>query len=253
MSAHLVAFIAFLCIFGGALLAMAIAAVLPDHHRSGDSRDVIKLAIGMIATLSALVLGLLVATAKGTFDQQTHTVNHLATKVILLDRMLAWYGPESAAARTALRQSLTLTLQRLWPEGDTDVPNLAPGEARGRLEEVYEKVAALSAADDAQRALKADALHTTTDVAEARLQLFVLGDTSIPLAFLVVLTCWLTVLFFGYGLLAPRNATLILALLVCTLSVSGAIFLILELSRPFDGIVRISKAPLEDAVSHLDE
>ena len=99
MSALTVALLTFGCIFSGAVMGIGLAAALPDHHRSGDSRDVIKLAIGMVATLSALVLGLLVATAKGTFDQQTHTLNQVATKVILLDRMLAWYGPDSQPAR----------------------------------------------------------------------------------------------------------------------------------------------------------
>ena len=251
MSALGIASITFACVFAGAMVGIGIAVALPDHHRSGDSRDVIKLAIGMIATLSALVLGLLVATAKGTFDEQNHTVNQVATKIILLDRILGWYGPETAAARAELRASLALTLEHLWPERPHSVPLHAPGEVHGRMEQVYEQVAALQPANDAQRTLKSEALAIITKVAEMRLQLFVLGDTTLPPTFLVVLTFWMTVLFFGYGLLSPRNRTLVITLFVCAMSVSGAIFLVLELSRPFDGIVRISRATMQDALAQL--
>lgn len=253
MASQVVAGIAFVFIFGGALLAMAIASRLPDHHRSGDSRDVIKLGIGMIATLSALVLGLLVATAKGSFDAQTQTINQLATKVIFLDRILGWYGNDTQEARGLLRRSLAITLVHLFPDDGGGSTKLAPGKGRSEMEAVYEKIAALQVANDAQQTLKADAPATTTDLTQARLQLFVAGDTSLPTAFLVVLTAWLTALFFGYGLLAPRNPTLIAVLLVCALSLSGAIFLVLELSQPFEGIVRISSAPLQDAMGHLGE
>jgi hypothetical protein len=252
VSAFAAAVATFACAFLGALLGIGLASALPDHHRSGDSRDVIKLAIGMIATLSALVLGLLVATGKGAFDQQAGTVNQMATKVILLDRMLGWYGPESGEARTALRASLALTLAHLWPEGAATA-NLSPGEVRGRLEQVYERIAALRPTDDAQRSLKSEALRTTTEVAELRLQLFVVNDTTIPPALLVVLISWMTVLFFAYGLLSPRNHTLMVALCVCALSVAGAIFLVLELGRPFEGLIRLSRVPLQDALAHLGE
>lgn len=251
MSAFAIAAISFVCAFGGAMVGFAVSSSLPDHHRSGDSRDVIKLAVGMIATLSALVLGLLVATAKGTFDEQNHTVNQVATKVILLDRILGWYGPESAPARTALRGALALTVEHLWPEEPQLTPQLAPGEAHGRLEHVYEKIAALQPENDAQRTLKSEALAITTTVAEMRLQLFVLAASSLPTPFLVVLTFWMTVLFFGYGVLSHSNRTVGIALCVCAMSVAGAVFLVVELSRPFDGIVRIDRDSLQDAVAQL--
>jgi hypothetical protein len=127
------------------------------------------------------------------------------------------------------------------------------GLTASRLKQVFERVAALAPTDDAQRTLKAEALSTVTKAAEMRLQLFVVGDNQIPTAFLLVLTSWMTVLFFGYGLLSPRNPTLVIALLVCALSVSGAIFLVLELSQPFVGVVQISRAPLQDALAHLGQ
>jgi hypothetical protein len=232
---------------------MFIGRALPDHHLSGDAKDVIKLGMALIATLSALVLGLLIATAKGTFDTQSGAIRQISAKAVLLDRVLALYGPETKEARDLLRHSVALTLDRIWPEDGSRSGNLAPGEARSEMEAFYGEVADLSPQNDAQRSLKARALQITTDLAQTRFQLFVQEDTSIPLPVLVVLVFWLMILFAGYGLLAPRNATVIGVLFVYTLSVSGAIFLMLELAKPFEGVVRVSSAPLHDALSHLGE
>jgi hypothetical protein len=245
--------IAFACVFGGALLAMFVGRALPEHHLSADSKDVIKLTMALIAMLAALVLGLLIATTKGTFDTQSSAIKQIATNVILLDRVLANYGSETQEARDLLHRSTALTLDRIWPRNNARPADLAPGEERREMHIFYDKVAALSPQKDAQASLKARALQITFDLAQIRYQLFVQEDSSIPLPFLVVLVFWLTVLFAGYGLLAPRNATVIAALFVCTLSVSGAIFLILEMAKPLEGAVQISSAPLHDALSHLGE
>jgi hypothetical protein len=245
--------IAFACVFGGALLAMFVGRALPEHHLSADSKDVIKLTMALIAMLAALVLGLLIATTKGTFDTQSSAIKQIATNVILLDRVLANYGSETQEARDLLHRSTALTLDRIWPRNNARPADLAPGEERREMHIFYDKVAALSPQKDAQTSLKGRALQITFDLAQIRYQLFVQEDSSIPLPFLVVLVFWLTALFAGYGLLAPRNATVIAALFVCTLSVSGAIFLILEMAKPLEGAVQISSAPLHDALSHLGE
>ena len=116
---------------------------------------------------------------------------------------------------------------------------------------MYDKIAALSPneKDGAQIALKARALEITVDLLQDRLRLFTRQDSSLPLPFLVVLASWLLILFAGYGLLAPRNATVVTVLFVCTLSVSAAIFLLLELSTPFAGMLRVSSGPLRDALA----
>ena len=254
MSAIAVSCLVFACVFSGAILAMFVGRALPDHHLSGDSKDVIKLAMALIATLAALVLGLLIATTKGMFDTQSGAVKQISANVILLDRVLANYGSETQEARDLLHRSTASTLHRIWPENGARPADLAPGEARRETHIFYDKVAALSPQNDAQSSLKARALQITFDLAQTRYQLFVQEDSSIPTAFLVVLVFWLTILFAGYGLLAPRNPTIIAALFVCTLSVSGAIFLILDMAKPLEGAtIRISSAPLHDALSHIGE
>src|SRR5512137_803261 len=129
MGSVTLALIVLACIFGGALVGMVLRALLPDHHLSDESKDVVRLGTGMIATLAALVLGLLIASAKGTFDTMTSELRQTGTKIILLDRVLAQYGPETRAARDDLHRSVTLALLHIWPEetlGSSAVPLYKP-------------------------------------------------------------------------------------------------------------------------------
>jgi hypothetical protein len=245
--------IAFACILGVALAAMFVKRFLPEHHLSADSKDVVKMGMGTMATLAALVLGLLIATAKGTYDAQAAEVQDLSVKVLLLDRILLKYGPkETEDARQKLKDAATAMRDRLWPaEGGRPV-DLTPGEARKAGEEMYDKIAELSPApQSAQAALKTRALEVATELLQIRLRLYARRDSSLPTPLLVVLVSWLVILFAGYGLLAPRNATVTAVLFICALSISAAIFLLLELSTPFTGILRLSDGPVQDALSQL--
>ena len=114
MSSIAISSIVFACVFGGAILGMSIRAILPQHHLSSDSKDVVKLGMGIVATLSALVLGLLIASAKGSYDAQSTELTQMSAKVILLDRMLAHYGPETKGTRDLLRSSVARILDQLW-------------------------------------------------------------------------------------------------------------------------------------------
>jgi Protein of unknown function (DUF4239) len=243
--------IVFACISGAGLLAMALGRALPEHHLKPDSKEAIKYGLTLIATLAALVLGLLVAAAKGTYDTQTSAVRQMSADLLLLDRALALYGSETKEARELLRRAIAATLDRLWPGDSARPANLAPGEARADWEAFYEKVAGLTPQNEAQRPLKARALDITAGLAQTRFRLFAQKDSSIPVPFLVVLVFWLMILLGGCGLLAPRNATVVTVLIVCALSVSCALFLILELDRPFEGVMRVSSAPLREALSRL--
>ena len=250
MSPLATAGVVFACMLGGALVAMAVKGRLPQHHLSDESKDVVKMGIGMIATLAALVLGLLIATAKGSYDTQSSAIKDLATNVLLLDRTLAMYGSDTKDARDLLRSAVESTLDKVWP-GGSRASSLTPGEARAAGEAMYSKISDLDPKTDAQRALKARALDILAELSKQRLGLFARQDSSLPVPLLVVLVFWLTILFVGNGLLAPRNATVLAVLLVCTLSIAGAVFLVLELTTPFGGIMRIPSTPLQDALSLL--
>src|SRR4051794_16797521 len=172
MSSIAVAGVAFACVFGGAMLAMLAGRALPEQHLSGDSKDAVKLGLATIATLAALVLGLLVAGAKGTYDAQVNAVRQMSATLLLLDRVLANYGADTKEARDLLRRAFAATADRLWPGGDARPADLSPGEARAEVEAFYDAVAGLAPRNDAQRALKARALDLTVDLAQTRLRLF---------------------------------------------------------------------------------
>ena len=252
MSSLTISCIIFVCIMGGTIVGMMLRAILPAEHLNAESRDIIKLGMGLIGTMTALVLGLLVASAKSSFDTQRNGLAQMVGNVIFLDRALAHYGKEADDTRAMLRASVADMLQRTWPEVNGQAGQTEPrGGTEGRYEGIFEKIQALTPQNDAQRTAQAQALKTATDIAQARWLLFAQKGRSIPTPFLVVMVCWVTLLLGSFSLFAPRNATVVVTLLICALAISSAVFLILELDQPFAGMVKISSDPLRNALAQL--
>ncbi len=228
---------------------MAIHRMLPEPHLSAESKDVIKLGMGLIATMSALVLALLTNSAKGSYDAQRNEVTQAAANIILVDRVLAHYGPETKEARDLLKLSVAGMIDRIWPNDAVGNAKLGPTTAGGEL--FFDKIQELTPRNEMQHSLQAQAISLSIAVGQARLMLFEQGVRSIPMPFLVLLIFWVTVIFLSFGLFAPHNATVIVTLFLCALSVSGAIFLIMELDRPFGGVIQISSAPLRNALMNI--
>jgi hypothetical protein len=244
-----IAWIVLACVFGGAVSGVVLRLILPERHLSSDSKDVIKLAMGLTATMAALVLALLISAAKSSYDAQRNEVTQLAANVVLLDRVLAHYGPETKPARDMLSHTAAGMIGRIWTEDRTQAAAGGPTAAGG--EAFFDEIQELSPKNDIQRSLLAQALKMSIDLGQTRLLLFEQSGRSIPMAFLVLLIFWVTIIYVSFGLFAPPNATVIVTLFLCALSISGAIFLILELDRPFGGLVEISSAPLRNAVAQL--
>lgn len=244
--------IVFGCVFGGALLGMFLQTALPEHHLGADSKSVLNLVMGLIGTMSALVLGLLIATAQSSFSTRNGEFTQMSANVILLDRVLAHYGNEAKNVRDLLRRAAARELQLISPENDMSArEKLDPRANRG--DALFDAIQELSPKNDAQRSLQAQALTMAINLGQVRWLLFEQSGTSIPVAFLVVLVFWLSVIFAGFGLFAPRNTTVVAAFVVGALSVSGAIFLILELDRPLQGLIHMSDAPLRNALAILGQ
>jgi hypothetical protein len=247
-----ISLIAFGCIFGGMLLGMLLRTMLPEKYLSDDSKDVLKLGIGMMATLAALVLGLLLASAKGSFDTINSGLTSTCSKVILLDRVMAVYGPETREARDVLRRAVASTIAQVWPNERTGQIETEVLDQGALLETVYRKLLLLSPQNDIQRQLQSRAFQVSGDIAEGRWLLAQQrGQSSLPMPFLVMLVAWLVIIFFSFGLLSPRNVAVIFILLVCALSASGALYMIQELDRPVGGLIHISSAPLRLALANL--
>jgi hypothetical protein len=246
-----IALITFACIFGGALLGICLSLALPQHHLSNESKETVKLGAGLIATMAALVLGLLVGSAKSSFDAMNNGITEMGAKVIMLDRVLAHYGPESKDAREALRGTILNALKLIWPEEKSGQVHLDVIEKSNGMEGIQARVRDLAPQTDMQRQLQTQAVQISSDLAQMRWMLIEQRQKSLPPTLLVVLVFWLAVLFTSFGLFAPRNATVITVLCISALSVSGALFLILEMNSPLDGMIKISSAPLHKALEHL--
>ena len=245
------ALIVFVCVFAGAVIGMALNARLPVAHLAGPSADVLKLVMGLIGTMAAIVLGLLIASAKGTYDTQVSDVAQLAVGVLQVDRCLAIYGPETKEARDSLRQDVINNVEEIWPKDRATSASLAPLD-RTKAEAFFVSIQSLSPQTDAQRFAKSQALQIATDVYRTRLLMFAQQRSAISLPFLIVLVSWLFLLFVGFGLLTPFNGTVVAALLVGALSVAGALFLILEMDRPYSGLMGISSAPLLNSLAQMN-
>jgi hypothetical protein len=249
MNIVLIAFILFVVLVGAALLGKRVRRYLPEDHLSADSRDSVKLAMGLVATMTALVLGLLVSSAKDGYDTKRSVVIQMAAKVAFLDRVLALYGPETAEARGHLRAAVTDAVRRIWPTDQSRPAQLAPSQEAG--DELYVGIQRLSPHDDTQRALKAQVATLMVDLGQLRSLLVAQSIPSISKPMLIILVSWLVVIFFGFSLIAPPNATTMLALVASAFAVACAIFLILELDHPFGGLIHIPSEPLINVLTHL--
>lgn len=236
------------CIFGGAVLGLLVSRLLPEHHLRDHSRDTVKVVTGLIATLAALVLGLLISSAKTTFDGVDTAITQSGAKVILLDRALENYGPETKDIREHLRGTVVAGIEMFWPGEKAEGTGLAGFERANAMEVLQAKIRELAPATDLQRQLRSEAEKLSGEMLESRWLLIAQSQRAIPMTFVVVLLFWLTMLHISFGLLAARNATVITVLLISALSVSGAMFIILEMDHPLDGMLKVSSAPLRKAL-----
>ena len=201
--------------------------------------------------MAALILGLLVASAKDSYDKEAGGVTQMAAKVIFLDRLLANYGPETKDTRALFRQAVERVHARMWPDKNSEPAQLDPSASRG--EAMYTAIQSLSPKNDLQTAFKAQALSTSLDLSQMRWLEFEQAGSAISTPMLSILIFWLAVLFASFGMFAPKNGTVVVAMMLAALSVAGALLLILELGSPFHGLIQISDGPFLNAIAHLGQ
>lgn len=251
MNSAIVASILLSSLVTAGLLARRLRRHLPEDHLVADSKDAVKLAMGLVATMTALLLGLLVSSAKSNYDTQRTQVIVLASKVAFLGRVLHTYGPDAAEAQAGFREAVAGGVHLMWPDEAGKRSQLAPNVQVG--DRFYATLQALTPRDDRQRALKEQAVTLAADMAQLRVLMQAQLVPSIPRPLLIMVGCWLAVIFHGFSLLAPPNGTTGLALIAAAISVAGAVFLMLELDQPFDGLIRISSAPLANVLNQLPQ
>jgi Protein of unknown function (DUF4239) len=232
------------------MLGIMLRGAIPGDHLIGDSKDAVKVGMGFIATMTAIVLGMLVSSAKKSYDTQSTEVTQVSAKIVMLDRALAHYGPEGEDARKVLHVAVARLIDQIWSNDLSDlskVSRFAEGNA------VFDKIQELSPKDDEQRSLRAEALNLSMSIGETRWLMYHQRLSSVSMSLIVVLVFWLSIIFIGFGLFAPSNATVIASLFVSAFSVSSAIFLILDMYSPHTGFIRISNAPMRAALANLGQ
>jgi hypothetical protein len=243
--------IVFVVVFGGAALGMLLRRMLPEEHFTQEARTVVSLSTGFVVTMTGLVLGMLVSSSKASYDAQRVRVEQVSFKIILLNRTLVEYGPEADPIRSQISGLVEATLHRVWPREAFKPAQLQPTDY---LEKIDQQVRFLAPANDHQAAVRIKAMALIDDLRQFSWLVFIETESnSLPKPLLVVLVAWVVAIFVSFGLVAPPNPTVIVTLLISALAVSAAIFIILEMYSPFSGILRISSAPIRDALSHIQQ
>jgi hypothetical protein len=248
MSALGVSLIVFVVTLVATALGIFFNRVLPEHHLTKESKEIIHLGIGVIVTLTALVLGLLIASAKQSFDTKSDEIRQGSIKIIQIDRALRDYGPEASGARELLRRWVARNAAAWSLESG---PVTSDQEGGAVWTAFQSTLRALVPANEGQRGIIAKINDLDDDIAKTRWLLTEQSASSIQTPFLLVLILWLGIIFASFGLFAPRNGTVFAVILLSALSLSTAIYLILELDQPFDGAIRISDAPLRTVQREL--
>ncbi len=252
MSSTIIAILILASSCGALVLTIAFRHRLPPHHEDEATRDVIKIATGMLATLVALILGLLVSSAKTTFDTATTELTQSGAQVITINRLLVSYGPEADPVRALIRRNLAASIERIWPSRATTSPDTLRVDA-ANTDSIVLAIQALTPQGEAQKHLQTKAMTQLSALAESRWLFFEQLQNPLPKGLLVILGCWMVLLFIGLGLIAPRNSTSFAAMLASAFSMAAAVFLILELNSPLDGLLKASSAPLDAALAVISK
>jgi hypothetical protein len=250
MSSVAIACLVFACCFCAALAGLYLR--VPADHLDSDSKDTVRLVMGLIATISALVLSLLISSANSTYDTQASELRQVSADIVQLDRMLVLYGPETQEIRDILRQAVIAAEHRIWPPDGSEPADLNPSRARAAMDAFYAKLQNLTPKTAAQSRAQDSAWQLAASLTRIRMLMYEQTSGSVSWPLLGVLTFWVSVLFLGFGLFSRFHTTLLVAMFVGALSVGGAIFLILELNRPYEGLIHLSDAPVRNALAIME-
>jgi hypothetical protein len=251
LNSTIVGWLGLLSSFGAALGAMAVRRRFPSQHLEGDSKDVLRLVLGFITTLTAMVLSLLISSGYSAYQSQKAELQQLGVHIDEIDRALADFGPDTIGLRGRFREMVAVTIARVWPANDEGPAMHAPVSVQRDGETLFSAIANLVPKTDLQRLAQSRALQLLERFGETRRILLAQSQGTLSWPLLFLLMSWITLLFFGFGLFTRYNATVGAALFVGSFSVAGAIFLIVELNQPYGGWMQISSAPLRDALAQM--
>jgi len=247
----IIGLIVFAIILAGPFAGWALRRCLPAHHLADETKSLVSVSMAVVATISALVLGLLISNANSSFSALGSEVTTLSAQILRLDQILHRYGPETDPARETLRQYAVLKTADLSPADPADVRLSAPSTYE-LLQQLEDSLLVLKPANARDQWWLGQAMTLAAKIGDTRWLLAQQVGQGMPKAFVALLVFWLTLLFASFGLFAPPNLTSAITLTLCALAVAGAIGMILELERGFGGLVHISPQPMRQAVKTLE-
>lgn len=243
-------FLVFLIVFSGAITGMLLNRRLPESHLSKESQDVTRLSTGMLSVLASLLLGLLIASAKTSFDRIDGDVRHFSSTIIELGDTLRGIGPEAEGALELLRNYTQRSV--ISHETGVEEPTVVEDVVAGNmLLKLQDRIISIPDIRPRMSMLRTQAWVLFQNLQQSRWKIIQEAPSTFPPALLIILVAWITVIFLTFGLHAPHNATVFVSLLVCSAAIGCAIFLVHEMDGPFDGFIQISREPMETALAHL--
>ncbi len=244
-----VGLIAFVCIFGAGLLGLLLRGWLPEVHQTEDTRKTVHHIMSVVALLAALVLGLLVASTKSSFDTRSQEIEQFSANLTLLDRELVHFK-DAARMREMLRAFTVRKIAQTWTDRSGDSAKDAAESVR-LLDEIEGEIRSSAPANETHIEARKNALHIIRDLKRTSRLLSVQQISTTPRPFLIVVVFWLSVLFLSHTIFAPFNGTVIAAVFIGALSVSVAINLIFDMDRPFTGFIKVSSVPMQQALDRM--
>lgn len=242
--------VVFVVILAGAFAGWALKQRLPDHHLNDETKSLVSVSMAVVATVSALVLGLLISNANTSFSAIGGEVTALSAQILRLDQILRRYGPETGEAREMLRQYAEFKTADLFPDDGVGA-RLADQSSYELLQRLEDSLLALKPTNSRDQWWLGQAMTLAGKIGDTRWLLAQQVGQGTPKAFVALLVFWLTLLFASFGLFAPRNLTSAVTLTLCAMAIAGAIGMILELEQGFGGLIHISPQPMRQAVATL--
>jgi hypothetical protein len=246
----IIAFFVFAIILAGAFAGAVARRYVPQHHLSEETKSVVSISMAVVATISALVLGLLLSNANSSFSAVQGQVNAMSAQILRLDQLLRRYGSETKLAREKLREYAERKRDDLFPNNPADI-RLSDQSTYDLLQEVEDLVLSVKPADARDQWWLAQAMTLASKIGDTRFLLAQHSGRGTPQAVLLLLVFWLTLLFASFALFAPSNMITNATLTLCALAIAGSIGMILELERGFGGLVQVSPQAMNHAVSAL--
>jgi hypothetical protein len=233
MNSITVTSIVFLSILASGLVGMALRRAIPADRLGSGEKEVARLVTGLMTTMTAIVLGMLVSSAKASYDARTNEVAEISSQVVTIDRLLSKYGTETAGVRGQFRLLVEASVNRIWPAQAPVHVELKP---RDEGEILVDELGLLAPKSAAQAEVKSKILHMIVELRQTQWLLFLKSQQSaIPIPLLLVVVTWVALIYLSFGVFTQPSSTIIVTLAVGALAVSTAVLIILELLYTVQG------------------